>query len=111
MNKTLGISLMIAIVIIGVLVLFKQDIPLGGTQIIGSTYYGATNTSSSVPTVATTTSPILSLDAARTNAVVCNNSVNTVFLHQKSEATTTGVILDNGIPLSKITPVVVASLF
>ena len=68
-------------------------------MIQSSSYFGATNSSSSVPMVATTTNPILSLDNSRTNAIVCNNSVNSVFLHPKSIATTTGVVLNEGIPL------------
>ena len=72
---------------------------LGQTMIQSSSYFGATNSSSSVPMVATTTNPILSLDNSRTNAIVCNNSVNTIFLHPKSIATTTGVVLNEGIPL------------
>ena len=75
------------------------EINTGATLITGSTYFGATNTSSSVPTVATTTGPVLSLDNTRTNAVVCNNGGTTVFLHQKAISTTTGVVVNEGIPL------------
>ena len=98
MNKKSIIAILIIVVLIGGYILLENN-NLGGQMIIGSSYFGATNSSSSVPTVATTTNPILSLDNTRTNAIVCNNSVNTVFLHPKSQATTTGVVLNEGIPL------------
>ena len=96
-----NILIVIIVFIIGFLggfVLLKNN-NFGQTMITGSSYFGATNSSSSVPMVATTTNPILSLDNSRTNAIVCNNSANTVFLHAKSQATTTGVVLNEGIPL------------
>ncbi len=71
-----------------------------GVESIPSYYFGATNSSSTVPTTATTSNPILSLDANRKNARICNIGTATVFLHQSAISTTTGVRLDEGIALS-----------
>lgn len=77
-----------------------EPVIVGGTQVIGSTYFGATNTSTTITSTATTTNPILSLDANRTNATVCYVSgTSTLFMHQQSESTTTLVKVNAGIPL------------
>lgn len=101
LNITAIIISVIAISISGYALVKKTDL-FGSQMVQPYSYFGATNTSSSVPTVATTTNPILSLDNARINAKICNNSAYTVFLHPKSQATTTGVVLNEGIPLSPI---------
>jgi len=95
-NILLGI-----LIIIGASFFFKNQ-PLGSGNAFQSTYYyRATDSSSSIPLVATTTNPILSLDTLRTNALVCYRSgTSTIWLHQLSQATTTGVNLNSGIPLA-----------
>ena len=96
------IASVIAVLLIGFLIgVMNVDTPniLGGQA---DFYYDATNSSSSIPTTATTTNPILSLNTQRTNARICNNSEYFVFLHQKETATTTGVTVNEGIPLSPL---------
>lgn len=100
MNKKTKIIIGLLIAIIVMLFIVK-DKPLGLS--ISSDYWtNATNSSSSVATTATTTSPILSLDASRSNAIICNNGVYPVFLHPKGSATTTGVAINTGIRLAPI---------
>jgi len=104
MNKT---KLIISIGIIGILAIVGIVIsPVGkqlGQTLVAPDYWtNATNSSSSVPATATTTSPILSLDASRNNAVICNNGKYPVFLHPMGISTTTGVAVNKGIPLSPI---------
>jgi len=98
------IQLVFGILVIGLLT-FVAFNSKGGVINFGSGidtvsfYTDATNSSSSVLATATTTNPILSLNMGRTNAIVCNNSANVVFLHQKGQATTTGVVVNEGIPI------------
>lgn len=94
----ISIIILAVAIVVGALIVSNGKTNFGGVETV-SFYTNATNSSSSVPMVATTTNPILSLDMARTNAIVCNNSANTLFLHQKGQATTTGVVLNEGIPL------------
>ena len=87
-----------AVVLFG-FALNRESSVLGGSQVIGSTYYGSTDSTSTITSTATTTGPILSLDGNRTNAKVCYlTGTSTVFLHQLAQSTTTGTGL-NGIPL------------
>jgi len=65
-------------------------------------HYGATDSSFTSPATATTTNPVLSLNANRNGAIICNNSVVPMFIFQKAIATTTGIAVNNGIPLSPI---------
>lgn len=91
--------MVIVVVLLGAIVFKTTPLNLGGTDATDS-YYDTTNTSTTVPTTATTTSPILSLDTQRINAEVCFlTGTSTIFLHQKAQATTTGVVVDSGIPL------------
>lgn len=73
---------------------------LGATMVVQSSYYGATSASSTVPNVATTTNPVLSLDADRTNAMVCNTSQWMVYLYPRPTSSTGGILVGAGIPLS-----------
>ncbi len=99
MSKTAIIISIIAILISGYALTQKADY-LGSQMMQPYSYFGATNSSSSIASTATTTNPILSLDANRNNAIVCNNSVSsTIYLHQMSQSTTTGVTINTGIPL------------
>ncbi len=101
--KTISI-IAITISIIAILIsgyALSQKVNLGAS-VVPIFYYGATNSSFTSPTTATTTNPILSRDDSRTNAIVCNNSAYTIFLHQNSQATTTGVAINSGIPLSPV---------
>lgn len=64
---------------------------------------GVTNTSTTVGMVATTTNPILSANTSRQYALICNNSAYPVYLHLVGlTATTTGVSVNTGIPLSPV---------
>ena|SRR3990167_188292 len=100
MNKTLIVAIIISLALSALAVFRNNPQNLLGTMVLTSSYYDATNSSSSVPATATTANPILSLDANRTNARVCNNSAtSTVWLHQKSQSTTTGVVVNEGIPI------------
>lgn len=77
---------------------------LGANVIVQSSYTFATDSSSSMTATATTTSPILSADNLRTNAVVCYlQGTSTVFLHQVGQSTTTGVTVNTGITLGTST--------
>lgn len=97
-NKTIILAVIIAAALISLGAFTPGN--FGATLVTGSSYFGATNASSSVPASATTTNPILSLDATRTNATICNiSATSTVFLHQLSQSTTTGVTIDTGIAL------------
>ena len=96
------IALAIAITALGI-VLYQTTNDVQVSNLAGAVLYSdATNSSSSIPTTATTTNPVLSADPDRENAIVCNNSAYAVFLHPKGQATTTGVVVHEGIPLSPI---------
>lgn len=98
--KTLQITFGIAIVVLLGIMATKQNIQFFGGSATES-YSDSTSSSSTVPITATTTNPILSLDTYRQDATVCFLSgTSTVFLHQKGQATTTGVVKNEGIPLS-----------
>lgn len=78
----------------------KETQNVGGTQVIASTYFGATSASFTCPSTATTTNPVLVLDNTRTNAIIFNRSGQPMFIHVNAQATTTGVVVNAGIYLS-----------
>ncbi len=100
MNKfNIALILSVIAIIFSGYILIQKNSNLGYSpaQIF---YYGATNASSSIPQTATTTNPILARDDSRTNAKVCYISgTSTAYLHPKSQSTTTGVRVNEGIPL------------
>ena len=98
------IIVIFAVLLVGGIVGFviaPKNKPLGASISAPYYYFGATESSSSVPGTATTTNPILSLDNTRTNAKICMapTTTSTVFLHQITQSTTTGVTVNTGIPL------------
>lgn len=70
-----------------------------GSLVIDDFYTNASSSSVSVPTVATTTNPVLPLDTRRINARVCNIGSGVVWLHPKGQSTTTNVTIDTGVPI------------
>ena len=100
-------KIILGIIIVGfaiaiVFILFvSTEKPLGQATVYDY-WSNATNSSSSVPSTATTSNPILSLDVSRNDCHICNNGAYTVFLHPLGISTTTGVAVNTGIPLSPI---------
>lgn len=99
MNKLIITAILLSTIAIVFSIYTLQGDSLGYSP-VPIFYYGATNASSSIPQTATTTNPILARDDSRTNAKICYlTGTSTAFLHPKSQSTTTGVIVNEGIPL------------
>lgn len=107
MNKTFQVIFGIVVIVLLAVVAFELKEEKKGVINLGGgveSYSDATNSSSSIPQTATTTSPILSLDTYRTDATICYLSgTSTVWLHPKGQSTTTGVVKNEGIPLASST--------
>ena len=102
-NIELKIILFIALAISVLAILVAVIAKPAPSVLLGASphyWYGATNSSSTIPTTATTTNPILSRDNSRIDAKVCYLSgTSTVFLHPLSQSTTTTVKINEGIPI------------
>ncbi len=93
-----GLLIVMVFSVVGLYAKERNVINFGGYE--SGTYTDSSTASSSVPTTATTTNPILTKDSNRQGAKVCYLSgTSTVFLHPKGLSTTTDVVVNEGIPL------------
>ncbi len=96
------LSIIVAILFAGLIAGLIARVPdsafsVGGVE---DAFNQSVRSSSTIPRTATTTNPLLSADVNRKNAKVCYlTGTSTVFLHKLGISTTTGVVLNEGVPL------------
>lgn|SRR3990167_4163837 len=99
MKLKIVLLIIFAIIIIATGYYFSSSV-FGGQVTIATSFYEMTEASFTCPTTATTTNPILSLDADRKGFRVTNRSNQSMFLHMNAQATTTNVAVNQGEYLS-----------